>query len=632
MFSSFSCYQLEKAEMSNEVLTGEILENLQQEANQVAMGDYLSQLWNNQPFLSPFDKHVLQIKPNDCPIVSKFNQIETFKVNGFEKVDEVSLSTFWAPHPLREFHKRSIKSLESNDDIAGLKNAKDQLDKIDSLPLIVFIHGLGGQMSQFEPLLQEFRNCSDIFSFDLPGFGNSKRPSRNDELNDVFYSSLSNFEREDLDKIEWTLSNLTWSDFSTNNIVDLIYQILEQKFSQRNFIFISHSMGTHITLRLLNKFENERVESIILMTPPKLSLDGESLFDRIPFFSRTFLNTCTFTPKLFDWYRLLDRRGGFNSNSVKSFLSINDESGGGKFKKLTQYRWNLDTDSEIFLKYLKGFVPVGELEFIKAVKAIKSDEKYRILIIGAKDDKVTPISSCEQLVKILVREEIKYKFEIIEHANHSLFLDTPNILSGIVYDFVEELKLNISCTWVLQVKAMLSGDKWGLKNKVKWDKVVTLSEPLINKKAPLKPKCYLLGMKTLRQSDPIHNPHDFEINHPDIFGVIDIGSDTPAYDPDEFERIQYVKFKTESKVIPDNVTIVKFINIVEKLMEERITKEQFIVIHCHYGQNRTGFLICCYLIEKLGWLPSEAISSFEYSKPPGIKHVHFKNALYLRYR
>lgn len=612
--------------MSNDVLTGEILEKLQKEANEVTLRDYFTQWWGNQPFLSPFDKNVLQIKPNDCPIVSKFNQIETLQINGFEKTSEISMATFWAPHPLREFHKRSIKkSLKTDDDVTT-----DQLNKIDSLPVIVFIHGLGGQMSQFEPLLQEFRNCSDIFSFDLPGFGNSKRPSRNDDKNGVYYSSLSNFEQDGLNKLETTLDNLTWGDFNTTKIVDLIYQLLQQKFPKRNFIFISHSMGTHITLRLLNKFEEGRIESVILMTPPKLSR-GESSFDRLPFFSRAFLNTCTFAPKLFDWYRLLDRKGGFNSHSVKAYLSSTDESGGGKFKNLTQYRWNLDTDSDIFLKYLKGFEPVSEAEFIKAINKLNSDEKTRILIIGARDDKVTPISSCESITKLLEGTSIKFKYEIIDHANHSLFLDTPNILSGIVYDFVEELKLNISCTWVLQVKAMISGDKWGLKNKEKWDKVITMSQPLINPRSSSL-KSYLLGMKTLRQSDPIHNPHEFEINNPNIFGVIDIGSDTPAYDPDKFERIQYVKYKTESKVIPDNVTIVKFISIVEKLMEERVMEDEFIVVHCHYGQNRTGFLICCYLIEKLGWTPSEAIKSFEKSKPPGIKHVHFKNALYLRYR
>ena len=40
--------------------------------------------------------------------------------------------------------------------------------------LLLFLHGLGGQMSQFEPLMGLLSQCLEILSLDLPGFGNSK--------------------------------------------------------------------------------------------------------------------------------------------------------------------------------------------------------------------------------------------------------------------------------------------------------------------------------------------------------------------------------------------------------------------------------------------------------------------------
>lgn len=607
------------------MLTHDTLAELAGDTN---LFSFTRMLQSPQHAFTHLDTAVSQVKPNDCPIVAKFSSVETFAFSQ----KEVSMATFYAPHPLREFHKRSVKKLQDehiNDEKLSLAN--DQLAKIDSLPLLVFIHGLGGQMSQFEPLLQEFRNCSDIFTFDLPGFGLSKRPSRSSE-GGIHFSSLSEFSIEDQDKLEKTSDALSWEDYKTDNIVNLIMTVLETKFPKRQIILIGHSMGTHISLQLAKKFPKGRVESLILLTPPKLS--SVKPFDKLPIATKTFLNFSSYIPKMFDWYRVLDRSGGFNSKSVNAYIfnEKNDNEDDNTFKKLTQYRWNLDTDSETFLKYLKGFQSVTEDEFRGIIDNFNNEEgtTTRILIVGASNDLITPYQTCcDPMAQILKEAGIQYKYEIIDKANHSIFLDQPQILSGIVYDFVEDLKLNISCTWVLQVKALISGDKWGLKNKQKWDQVVTLSSHMISQS---KGPSYILGMKTLRQSDPEHNPQKFERDHPEIYAVVDIGSDTPSYDPEEFQRIKYVKFKTESKVIPDNVTIVQFIDIVEKLMLEREADDQYVVVHCHYGQNRTGFLICCYLIEKLGWSTTDAINAFAQAKPPGIKHVHFRNALYLRYR
>ena len=50
-----------------------------------------------------------------------------------------------------------------------------------------------------------------------------------------------------------------------------------------------------------------------------------------------------------------------------------------------------------------------------------------------------------------------------------------------------------------------------------------------------------------------------------------------------------------------------------------------------FRSNRTGFLICCYLIEVLEWSVEEAVEGFKIAKQPGIKHPHFIDALYVRY-
>jgi pimeloyl-ACP methyl ester carboxylesterase len=636
--------------ISQKILTIPNLKDLQKKdnINRISLSRSLWKYINNDLY-TDFEKDILQLKPSDCSIVQKYSKIETFPIINNNHLNEISISTIYIDHPLREFHKRSIKDIDEND-FKGIQLAKEQIDKIETLPVLIFIHGLGGQVSQFEPILKEFRNCADIFGFDLPGFGNSKRPSRNNEFKNLKFSRLSKFTDKELEKLEESLNNMRDEDFETDNLVEILFQILNFKFPNRRFIFIAHSMGSHLSIKLINKLPKNKVETLIMISPPNIKEkniiandDSDKIINRIPFSRRVFLNTSRYFPRFFDYFRFFDRYGGLYSKSVESFIysDLNGEEEGEDdddlLKRLTQFRWNLDTDSIIFLKYLFGFKCVHKIELLKMVNKLNCK---KILLLCGQFDKITPNKDSINIKNLINNNNNNNNnnndddiiiYEEIPNANHSIFLDKPNLLAGSIYKFIEELNLNISCTWVLQIKAIISGDKWGLKNENKWNKVITLSKPIINEISPNKPKSYLLGMKTLRQTDKIHNPIKFEEIHPEIFGIIDIGSDTPSYEPLDFKRIKYVKYKTESKITPDDITIVKFLEIVDNLMKDRDNKEQFIVVHCHYGQNRTGFLICCYLIEKLGWSVNEATNAFEISKPPGIKHVHFKNALHLRY-
>ena len=46
-----------------------------------------------------------------------------------------------------------------------------------------------------------------------------------------------------------------------------------------------------------------------------------------------------------------------------------------------------------------------------------------------------------------------------------------------------------------------------------------------------------------------------------------------------------------------------------------------ICVHCHYGFNRTGFVISCWLIEEEGYGVKEALEAFKTARPNGIRHV-----------
>lgn len=46
-------------------------------------------------------------------------------------------------------------------------------ESIKNLPLLVFIHGIGGVLPQFAPILGSLNNIAPCFGIELPGFGRS---------------------------------------------------------------------------------------------------------------------------------------------------------------------------------------------------------------------------------------------------------------------------------------------------------------------------------------------------------------------------------------------------------------------------------------------------------------------------
>lgn len=89
---------------------------------------------------------------------------------------------------------------------------------------------------------------------------------------------------------------------------------------------------------------------------------------------------------------------------------------------------------------------------------------------------------------------------------------------------------------------------------------------------------------------------------------------------------------TVSKIPPTLDEVAGFIKLVDSIRKTRgYDDNRTIACHCHYGFNRTGFLICSYLIERLGFSVPEAIDAFKQARPPGIRHLHFINELHERY-
>ncbi|CEP02889.1 hypothetical protein PBRA_002855 [Plasmodiophora brassicae] len=149
--------------------------------------------------------------------------------------------------------------------------------------------------------------------------------------------------------------------------------------------------------------------------------------------------------------------------------------------------------------------------------------------------------------------------------------------------------------------------------------------------SPVEGTC-LLPTKTLSR-DPAHSHtvETFLTRNPTVTAIIDLSNETDNYEvAGRFSSVAHLKMSFESKVIPSRQHVADFIRLVQDNMPLD-TDNGLIAVHCHYGFNRTGFLICSFLCEVLGLSPDEAIDRFRRARPPGIKHEHFIRELYNRY-
>jgi protein-tyrosine phosphatase len=196
----------------------------------------------------------------------------------------------------------------------------------------------------------------------------------------------------------------------------------------------------------------------------------------------------------------------------------------------------------------------------------------------------------------------------------------------------------LSLAWQLQY--LSKEGKWDVKNLNKWKSVTPVSEAIGPEGTPI-----FRAMKTLREADDVHCPTEFVANWSGVIkNVVDISKDQPVYDPRGLERagVAYHKFPTVSKVPPPASEVDAFIKLIDQLRgkkaskgtEEDAGKEQeqkLIGVHCHYGFNRTGYFIVCYLVERCGFGVQDAIEHFASKRPNGIRHSHFLDRLYVRY-
>ncbi|XP_033846281.1 RNA/RNP complex-1-interacting phosphatase [Periophthalmus magnuspinnatus] len=110
--------------------------------------------------------------------------------------------------------------------------------------------------------------------------------------------------------------------------------------------------------------------------------------------------------------------------------------------------------------------------------------------------------------------------------------------------------------------------------------------------------------------------------------IIDLTNTTRYYTPEDIpESLQYVKIFTAGHEIPSESTILSFKRAVHCFLCENADNDKLIGVHCTHGVNRTGYLICRYLIDVDGLDPREAIELFNSSRGHAIERQNYLDDL-----
>ena len=274
----------------------------------------------------------------------------------------------------------------------------------------------------------------------------------------------------------------------------------------------------------------------------------------------------------------------------------------------------------------KGMVSNGDVEHLPQDEERQSKASVtEVTVIGNEDQPQSDVSSYSKRRQVLKTSILPLP------ASHALLYDpaTYRTLAGLIHTFLyEHVDTRLSLGWQLQ--HLSTEGKWDVKNLAKWQAVVPVSEPIAG---------IFRAMKTLREIDDVHSPDLFVRDWKGkIKAVVDISHESPVYDPKGLDEggIEYHKFPTVSKIPPTADEARDFITLIDRLRSssdgnDNDDRTLMIGVHCHYGFNRTGFFICCYLIEREHYGVQQAIDEFATHRPPGIRHEHFLDQLFVRY-
>ncbi|XP_067627342.1 RNA/RNP complex-1-interacting phosphatase homolog [Eurosta solidaginis] len=116
---------------------------------------------------------------------------------------------------------------------------------------------------------------------------------------------------------------------------------------------------------------------------------------------------------------------------------------------------------------------------------------------------------------------------------------------------------------------------------------------------------------------------------PNLGMIIDLTNTTRYYNPGMFQKngIEYHKLMIPGHQTPPPHLAKQFRNIVKSFVNKNPENDKLIGVHCTHGVNRTGYLICNYMISELNMKPEEAIANFSIARGHNIERENYLQSL-----
>jgi pimeloyl-ACP methyl ester carboxylesterase/protein-tyrosine phosphatase len=241
------------------------------------------------------------------------------------------------------------------------------------VPLLVFIHGLGGSVAQFQPILISLSNLASCLAIDLPGCGlSSSQPT-------------------------------SWEAYTTDALVQLLAVAIEahrDRDENQKVVLVAHSMGCSLAAMLASstsphaRLLSQHVSGVIAICPKAEPPTKEQV---------GHIKKMTAIPgPVFDLFRKWDRRGGINSGSVARMAGADADD---ETKRL-QLRFNRQSRTNVWRRMLRGMCP--DYSTGKAVGGLPGREVWSgleipVFLAAGEADHVTPVENVRSIVTFLGR-------------------------------------------------------------------------------------------------------------------------------------------------------------------------------------------------------------------------------------
>ncbi|XP_045769379.1 RNA/RNP complex-1-interacting phosphatase-like [Maniola jurtina] len=110
---------------------------------------------------------------------------------------------------------------------------------------------------------------------------------------------------------------------------------------------------------------------------------------------------------------------------------------------------------------------------------------------------------------------------------------------------------------------------------------------------------------------------------PKLRAVIDLTNTARYYDARELKSagILHTKILMPGRIIPPEDKVTQFMNAVDKSL--KVGEDSLVGVHCTHGLNRTGYMVCRYMRDRLGIPAKEAIKRFEAARGYKIERENY---------